>query len=136
MQDTAEYEFKAHERPTMPGSPANPDHPRRRRLFYFLIGILIGITGGLGNALITVNINFAQGTLGLYTNESAWLTAAYFMTNTTANLFLVKYRQQFGLSFWRKLGHQGLAAEWRQDFAQSDPINGVDDERQGRVILA
>ena len=52
MQDTAEYEFKAHERPTMPGSPANPDHPRRRRLFYFLIGILIGITGGLGNALI------------------------------------------------------------------------------------
>ena len=97
MQDTAEYEFKAHERPTMPGSPANPDHPRRRRLFYFLIGILIGITGGLGNALITVNINFAQGTLGLYTNESAWLTAAYFMTNTTANLFLVKYRQQFGL---------------------------------------
>jgi len=97
VQDTAEYEFKAHERPTMPGSPANPDHPRRRRLFYFLIGILIGITGGLGNALITVNINFAQGTLGLYTNESAWLTAAYFMTNTTANLFLVKYRQQFGL---------------------------------------
>lgn len=92
-----DYVFKPHERPTLPGSPANPDHPTHRRLLYFLIGCLIGITGGLGNALVTVNLNFAQGTLDLYTNESAWLTGAYFMTNVTANLLLVKYRQQFGL---------------------------------------
>ena len=62
-----------------------------------MVGALIGVTGGLGNALITVNLNFAQGTLGLYSNEGAWLTAAYFMTNVTANLLLVKYRQQYGL---------------------------------------
>jgi MFS family permease len=93
----ADYVFKPHERPTLPGSPANPDHPNRRRIAYFLIGCLIGITGGLGNALVTVNLNFAQGTLGLNTDESAWLTGAYFMTNVTANLLLVKYRQQFGL---------------------------------------
>ncbi|HEX7782394.1 MAG TPA: MFS transporter [Sphingobium sp.] len=93
----APYVFKPHERPTLPGSPANPDHPGGRRAIYFAIGILVGITGGLGNALVTVNLNFAQGTLGLNTNESAWLTAAYFMTNVTANLLLVKYRQQFGL---------------------------------------
>ncbi|HEX7849559.1 MAG TPA: MFS transporter [Sphingomonas sp.] len=92
-----DYVFKPHERPTLPGSPANPDHPARRRAIYFLIGCLVGITQGLGNALVTVNLNFAQGTLDLYTNESAWLTGAYFMTNVTANLLLVKYRQQFGL---------------------------------------
>ncbi|MGN6818448.1 MAG: MFS transporter [Sphingomonas sp.] len=92
-----EYVFKPHERPTLPGSPATPDHPTPRRIVYFVIGCLIGITQGLGNALVTVNLNFAQGTLDLYTNESAWLTAAYFMTNVTANLLLVKYRQQFGL---------------------------------------
>ena len=98
MTDEAQpYVFKPHERPTLPGSPANPDHPARRRLGYFAIGCLIGITGGLGNALVTVNLNFAQGTLGLNSDESAWLTAAYFMTNVTANLLLVKYRQQFGL---------------------------------------
>lgn len=97
MSETTPYVFKPHERPTLPGSPANPDHPDRRRKGYFAIGILVGITGGLGNALVTVNLNFAQGTLGLNTNESAWLTAAYFMTNVTANLLLVKYRQQFGL---------------------------------------
>jgi len=95
--DAPAYVFKPHERPTLPGSPANPDHPASRRMGYFFIGLLIGITGGLGNALVTVNLNFAQGTLGLYTDESAWLTAAFFMTNVTANLLLVKYRQQFGL---------------------------------------
>lgn len=93
----ADYVFKPHERPTLPGSPANPDHPTSRMVRHFLIGCLIGITGGLGNALVTVNLNFAQGTLGLNSDEAAWLTAAYFMTNVTANLLLVKYRQQFGL---------------------------------------
>ena len=97
MEDESEYLFKPHERPTLPGSPATPDHPQRRRVFYLLIGTLIGITGGLGNALVSVNLIFAQGTLGLNSDESAWLTAAYFMTNTTANLLFVKYRQQFGL---------------------------------------
>ncbi len=66
-------------------------------LGYFAIGCLIGITGGLGNALVQVNLNFAQGTLGLYTDEIAWLTAAYYMSYVPANLLLVKYRQQFGL---------------------------------------
>ncbi|MBU3077452.1 MFS transporter [Sphingomonas sp. XMGL2] len=97
MARSPDYVFQPHERPTLPGSPANPEHPARRRIGYFLVGALIGITGGLGNALITVNLNFAQGTLGLYSDEAAWLTAAYFMTNVTANLLLVKYRQQFGL---------------------------------------
>lgn len=95
--DAQAYAFKPHEQPTLLGSPANPDHPASRRLAYFAIGVLIGLTGALGNALVTVNLNFAQGTLGLFSNESAWLTAAYFMTNVPANLFLVKYRQQFGL---------------------------------------
>ncbi|WP_404714037.1 MFS transporter [Sphingomonas sp. MMS24-J13] len=97
MAEPAAYIFKPHERPTLPGSPANPDHPAARRRGYFAIGCLIGLTGGLGNALVTVNLNFAQGTLGLYSDEVTWLTAAYFMTNITANLLLVKYRQQFGL---------------------------------------
>ena len=52
MADSADYVFKPHERPTLPGSPANPDHPSRRRIGYFAIGCLIGVTGGLGNALV------------------------------------------------------------------------------------
>lgn len=97
MSGNAPYVFKPHERPTLPGSPANPDHPAARRRGYFAIGALVGITGGLGNALTLVNLNFAQGSLGLYSDEATWLTAAYLMTNVSANLLLVKYRQQFGL---------------------------------------
>ncbi len=97
MAQSATYEFKPHERPTLPGSPANPDHPQRRRLAYLAISVLIGLAGGLGSALIAVNLPFAQGTLGLGPDQAAWLTAVYLMTNTTANLVLIKYRQQFGL---------------------------------------
>ncbi|WP_421854893.1 MFS transporter [Novosphingobium sp.] len=97
MTEEAPYVFKPHERPTLPGSPANPAHPVWRRRGYFAIGALVGITGGLGNALTLVNLNFAQGSLGLYSDEATWLTAAYFMTNVPSNLLLVKYRQQFGL---------------------------------------
>lgn len=93
----ADYVFKPHERPTLPGSPANPDHPPGRQVAYFAIGLLIALTSGLGNAFIQVNLNFVQGSLGLYSDEAAWLTAAYYMTYVTANLVLVKYRQQFGI---------------------------------------
>lgn len=97
MTEETPYVFKPHERPTLPGSPANPEHPASRRRAYFAIGALVGITGGLGNALTLVNLNFAQGSLGLYSDEATWLTAVYFMTNVPSNLLLVKYRQQFGL---------------------------------------
>lgn len=62
-----------------------------------MAGILVGITGGLGSAFVIVNLPFVQGTLGLSPNEAAWLLAVYYMTNVTANLLLIKYRQQFGL---------------------------------------
>lgn len=91
------YVFKPHERPTLPGSPANPEHPIGRRTGYLLAAIIVGMTGGLGSALLTVNLPFVQGTLGLSPGEAAWLLAAYYMTNVTANLLLIKYRQQFGL---------------------------------------
>lgn len=110
MAESAEYVFKPHERPTLPGSPANPDHPSHRRMGYFAIGCLVGVTAGLGNALVTVNLNFAQGTLGLNSNEATWLTAAYFMTNVTANLLFVKFRQQFGLQLFIRYILAGYAA--------------------------
>lgn len=98
----APYVFKPHERALFAGSPANPEHPAARRGAYFAIGCLIGVTVGLGNGLVYVNLNYAQGTLALDSDQSAWLSAAYLMTNITANLLLVKYRQQFGLqSFMR-----------------------------------
>jgi len=92
-----QWEFAPHERSPMPGSPAAPDHPMRRRTAYVLVAILVGLTGGLGNALISVNLPTLQGSLGLEPAEIAWLPTVYVMTNVSINLLLIKFRQQFGL---------------------------------------
>lgn len=100
---TQAYQFKPHERPVIPGSPFNPDHPRERMIAYGAIGVLAGLTGGLGNALVTANLSYFQGTLGLSTREAAWIPAAFVTTNVCANLVLVKFRQQFGLLLFVRL---------------------------------
>ncbi len=53
---TTPYEFKPHERPFLPGSPATPDHPMGRRIAYAAIGVLLGLTGGLSNGLLLANL--------------------------------------------------------------------------------
>lgn len=100
---TVAYQFKAHERPAVPGSPYNPDHPASRMAAYGAIGVLAGLTGGLGNALVSANISYFQGTLGLTAQEAAWIPAAYATTYICANLILVKFRQQFGIQLFVKL---------------------------------
>ncbi|WP_371762905.1 MFS transporter [Massilia sp.] len=95
--DYAPRQWHPDERPTLPGGPSFPKHSMPRRIAYFLIGTLVTITGGLGNALVTVNLVNLQGTLGVFAAEVNWLPAAYVMTNVSMNLLLVKFRQQFGL---------------------------------------
>jgi MFS family permease len=87
----------------MPGSPATPEHPLARRIAYFFVAILVGLTGGFGNALISANLVNVQGTLGLYTDEAAWLSTAYLMTNICMNMLLIKFRQQFGLNHFIRI---------------------------------
>ncbi|MEG3165814.1 MFS transporter [Sphingomonas sp. PB2P19] len=92
-----DWQFAAHELPVIPGSPGNPDHPVRRQVAYAAIGVLLGLTGGLGNALISANTTTLQGALALDPAEIAWLPTVYVMTNVSINLLLIKFRQQFGL---------------------------------------
>src|SRR5690606_40025961 len=83
--------------PPMPGSPAILLHPMPVRIAYACVAVLVGITGGLGNALVIANLPSIQGDLGLTPSQGAWLPAAYFMVNVSANLLLIKFRQQYGL---------------------------------------
>ena len=48
-------DWEEHEKPTLPGSASMPWHPPHRRLAYALVALLVGITGGLGNALVSAN---------------------------------------------------------------------------------
>ncbi|MEW7849404.1 MFS transporter [Massilia aurea] len=97
MSKYAPREWTPDEKPMLPGSPSTPAHPTPLRFAYLAVGILLTITGGLGNALVTVNLIHLQGVLGAYQTETAWLPAAYVMANVSMNLLLVKFRQQFGL---------------------------------------
>jgi len=97
MSKYAPREWAPDEKPMLPGSPSTPAHPTPLRFAYLAVGILLTITGGLGNALVSVNLLHLQGVLGAYQTETAWLPAAYVMANASMNLLLVKFRQQFGL---------------------------------------
>ncbi|MGN2406862.1 MFS transporter [Pseudomonas syringae] len=99
----APREWAPHERPTMPGSPLTPLHSNARRWAFALVGVIVALTGGLGNALVIANLPYLQGALGATSQDIAWLPAAYIMTNVSMNLLLVKFRQQFGLRAFTEL---------------------------------
>jgi len=98
-----EYQFKPHEQPIMVGSPANPDHPARRKLFYLLIGIFVGLTASFQNGLLVANLTQIQGQLGLTPAEGGWISVSYNMTNACITVLLYKIRQQFGMSLFSKV---------------------------------
>lgn len=100
MSEYAPREWLPHEKPMLPGSPSTPDHVTWLRFCYAFVGILVTITGALGNALVSVNLVNLQGALGAYSTEVAWLPAAYVMASASMNLLLVKFRQQFGLKLF------------------------------------
>lgn len=91
------WDYAPHEAPIMPGSPGSPAHPTRRKAAYVAVAVLLGLTGGLGNALVAVNTGMLGGSLGLDPVQVAWLPTVYVMTNVSINLLLIKFRQQFGL---------------------------------------
>jgi len=85
------------ERPTLPGSPSTPEHSTPKRVAYLIVGLIVALTGGLGNGLVIANLYNLQGSLGATIYQMQWLPAAYVMTIVSMNLLLVKFRQQFGL---------------------------------------
>ncbi|SEL02000.1 Major Facilitator Superfamily protein [Kosakonia sacchari] len=90
-------EWAAHEKPLLLGSPSTPYHSTPRRIAYGIVGLLVCLTGALGNAMVTANLQNLQGTFAAWSTEIAWLPAVYVMTNASINLLLVKFRQQYGL---------------------------------------
>jgi MFS family permease len=97
MNEYTPRHWAPHERPALPGSPSTPLHSTGKRWAFAIVGVIVALTGGLGNALVVANLPYLQGALGATTAEIAWLPAAYAMTNVSMNLLLVKFRQQFGL---------------------------------------
>lgn len=95
--------LKPHERPVLPGSPATPDHTTPWRLAYAFVGVLVALTGSLGNAAVTADLPQLAGALGVTATEAAWLPVVFVMTNACMNLLLVKFRMQYGLRLFTEI---------------------------------
>ncbi|WES70652.1 MFS transporter [Superficieibacter sp. HKU1] len=93
----APREWAPHEKPMLLGSPSTPLHSTPKRIAYGIVGLLVCLTGALGNAVVTANLQNLQGTFAAWSTEIAWLPTVYVMTNVSINLLLVKFRQQYGL---------------------------------------
>ncbi|OGE58807.1 hypothetical protein BHS30_26500 [Klebsiella pneumoniae] len=101
----APHDWAPHEKPALLGSPSTPLHSPAKRLAYGVVGLLVCLTGALGNAVVTANLQLLQGTFAAWSTEIAWLPAVYVMTNVSINLLLVKFRQQF----WPARFHRRLS---------------------------
>lgn len=87
--------------------PAPPPGPDRilpgHLLVYGLASLTFGLTQGLGNNLVSANLQAVQATFGATPNEAAWLAAAYSSTSITASILVWKLRTQFGLRLVAKV---------------------------------
>lgn len=97
LLDEEVAEFPVHERSPVPGSPATPTHGSATRLAYALVAVLVGTTAGLNGALVSVNTLHLQQIMNLSAHQVAWLSTCHVMTAVSANLLLIKVRQQYGL---------------------------------------
>lgn len=102
------YGFGPAEQAAVAGGPARPVHAPWRRRLYGVVGVLLGLSGGLNNALVTVNLPYLLGALKADASEAAWLSVAYSMTYVGMNLLLVRFRQQFGLRLFAMLALSGF----------------------------
>jgi MFS family permease len=102
------YDFGPTERPMVAGGPARPPHATWRRRLYGLVGVLLGLSGGMNNALVSVNLPYLLGSLRADASEAAWVSIAYSMTYVSMNLLLVRFRQQFGLRLFAMLALSGF----------------------------
>ncbi|WP_379921500.1 MFS transporter [Erythrobacter sp. R86502] len=110
FDDASGYEFKPHEMPILPGSPANPDHPPARRAGYFLIGTFIGLVGGAQNGFLLANTPALQAEFALTPVEAGWLTVAFYATYATMSMLLFRVRQEFGIQLFVRWAMAGLVA--------------------------
>jgi MFS family permease len=75
----------------------------RKLAIYSLASLTFGLAQGMGNYIVSSNLQAVQATFGATTNEAMWLMAGYSSTSMTASLLLWKLRTQFGLRLVAKI---------------------------------
>ncbi|WP_213881830.1 hypothetical protein [Pseudomonas sp. dw_358] len=92
-----QYPFAESERPNVAGAPYLPPHALQRRIRYVLVAIFMSISGIFGNSLVTGNLAQIAGGYLSYSADTVWLIGAYVGVGASANIVMIKGRQQLGL---------------------------------------
>lgn len=95
--------WTADERPALPGSPASITHARPIAILYFIIGMFVTISGGMGNGFTTANLPYLQGEYGLTTTQAAWFPAVYVIGSISSSILAYKARQQQGIRWFTEV---------------------------------
>ncbi|WP_292169773.1 MFS transporter [Brevundimonas sp.] len=96
--------------PILPGSPANPDHPARRKVAYLVIGVFLGLVGGAQNGFLLANTAALQGDMALTPVEAGWISVAFYSTYACMSMLLFRVRQEFGIQPFVRYAMLGLVA--------------------------
>jgi len=112
------YEFKPHEMPILPGSPANPDHPAPRKIAYLVVGVVLGLVGGAQNGFLLANTAALQGDMALTPVEAGWISVAFYATYACMNMLLFRVRQEFGVQPFVRYAMVGLVGPKRVQFLE------------------
>lgn len=54
------HDWAPHEKPAILGSPSTPIHSTPKRIAYGIVGLLVCLTGALGNAVVTANLQLLR----------------------------------------------------------------------------
>ena len=80
------------------GAPFTPAHPIGRKIGYIATALALCLIGASTNGLLTNNLAYIAGGLGLTSPEANWLSIAYASMAAGANVLIVKARIQLGIS--------------------------------------
>ncbi|WP_233350892.1 MFS transporter [Hyphomonas sp. ND6WE1B] len=111
------------ERSQQAGSQTEPEfvpmHPVRAA-GYFSASVLLGLSQGFGQSVISSNLAQLQGSFGATQAETLWLTAAYMAPNVSLTLVLIKIRNQFGLRKFAEFSIVGFLLAALLNYAAGD----------------
>ncbi|PZO63508.1 MAG: MFS transporter [Paracoccus denitrificans] len=107
--------------PKPAGPPQNPPLPVRQAIPYMLAAVVIAVSQGLSQGMLSVNVPQIAGDLGVTQTQATWLLAAYMIPRGAMPLALIKIRTQFGLRRFAEIGIAlyvliAFAGLWAIDF--------------------
>ncbi|WP_205648580.1 MFS transporter [Acuticoccus kandeliae] len=116
----AKAETPAPQGEAAPAQPPFVPMPRVRAAGYILASLVLALSQGFGQSIISANLQQLQGGFSATQAETTWLAAAYLAPNVSLTLALIKIRAQYGLRNFAELSILGFLLAAFLNYAAND----------------